>query len=57
MRLKEYPMDQTEINKFVEKAQTKDTLKQVFDLTLEARAERWGEVKPHNRGRFRIRTK
>jgi len=41
-------MDQAEIDKLVEKAQTKDTLKQMFELTVEDRVERWREVKPHN---------
>jgi hypothetical protein len=41
-------MDEAQINKLVEKAQAKDTLKQMFELTLDARTERWCEIKPHN---------
>lgn len=35
------------IKRLVEKAQTKDTLKQMFELTLDERIERRLEVKPH----------
>lgn len=41
-------MDQAKINKLVEKAQAKDTLNRMFELTLDARTERWCEIKPHN---------
>lgn len=41
-------MDQTKINELVAKTQTKDTLRQLFEGTINARVKRWLEVKPHN---------
>ena len=41
-------MDQAEIDKLVGKAQTKDTLTQMFNFTIDDRVERWAEVRPHN---------
>jgi hypothetical protein len=41
-------MNEDEINRLVEKAQTKDTLQQMFNITLEDRISRWVDVRPPN---------
>jgi uncharacterized protein YutE (UPF0331/DUF86 family) len=40
-------MDKDKISKLIRKTQARDTLKQTFDLTVDARVERWIDIKPH----------